>query len=286
MDGKTPAKNAAGSSASSAPQLKPPTPSARAARMERITLASKARKKETAFYAFIPLDTGEKKRRPALYLLHGAWDNHAAWKDHAELWLRRLAEEHGLIIITPDGDPFGWYADSPYDPANQIETYLLNELIPKVEKDLFALPGKRSVAGLSMGGHGAMTLTLGHPGLFSSASSMSGVLDITMHQAKKWELDRVFGPFDKNQEIWERHSAVGILTALEKVKAPPLLVTVGRSDPWVLGDNRLFHEKLKSLGVAHDYQEKAGGHDWAFWTSELPEHVAFHAKILSGKARP
>lgn len=246
---------------------------------EQRTLVSKARHKSTSYYAFYP-KTANNQTFPVWYLLHGAWDDYRAWKDRAETQIREAVQKYGFMIVTPDGDQFGWYTDSPIDPKSRIETYIIQELIPDVEKNLPARPTRRAVAGLSMGGHGALTLALKHPGLFTSASAMSGVMDITKHFGQ-WHLDRVFGSFKDNAAVWKGHSAFYLATdRREALVNLPVMLSVSTGDPWVLGENRAFHTRLEELGIKHDYVESPGTHDWIYWIAEFPRHAAFHAKYL------
>ena len=250
------------------------------AKASKMAFLSQSRGKKTAFWAYVPQGAADR-RYPVLYLLHGAWDDYNAWTNHAAEALAVLAQKYGLIIVTPDGDPFGWYADSPYDPPNQIETYFVKELIPFVESNLPAEAGVRGATGLSMGGHGALVLALRNPGLFAAASSMSGILDITAHPGQ-WQLDRVFGPQAQgNLELWQEHSAYNLIeTRPDALNGLGILITVSTSDQWSLVDNRRVHELLTGRGAKHAYEESPGGHDWNYWTSQLPVHVAFQAAAL------
>ena len=249
-----------------------------------MNLTSATRGKETAYWAFVPQAThGGPQRFPVLYLLHGSWDDHNAWKDRAEKEIKGLAAQYGLVVILPDGDPFGWWADSPFDAANQIETYFFDELVPDVEARLPAIPGRRAAAGLSMGGHGAFVLALRRPGSFVSVSSMSGIMDVVRH-AQQWQLTRVFGPLTPaNLENWQEHSAYYLsVNHTERLAGLKMMMSVGRDDRWALTDNRIYSEKLKDLGASFEYREEPGDHDWDFWRSELPRHMAFHAAALGG----
>ena len=245
-------------------------------------LDSKARGKKTYYYAFVPDTPGGPQTYGVLYLLHGAWDSYKTYYERTGGSIQYLVKKYGLIVITPDGDPFGWYADSPFDPPNQIETYFIKELMGHVEANFPVDPQRRAISGLSMGGHGAFVLALRHPGMFRSVSSMSGVLDITRHHGQ-WELNRVFGPFNtENLEIWRRHSAFFLaLDQRDYLKQLPTLVTVAESDPWVLLDNRVFHKKLDELAIQHTYEENKGTHDWTYWAGQIPRHFAFHARYLN-----
>ena len=245
-------------------------------------LYSQARAKQTYYHAFVPQTIDGPKKYPVLYLLHGAGDDYTAWNSRAGGKISALVKRFGLIVVTPDGDPYGWFADSPYDRANQIETFFMEELIPHVEKHLPALPGRRGIAGLSMGGHGAVVLALRHPGAFQAVSSMSGVLDITRHYGQ-WQLERVFGPYTpENIKQWRMHSAYWLsVEHKDGLKGLPILVTVASGDESVLPDNRSYHKMLEETGVDHDYREAPGRHDWDFWRSQLPEHAGFQAGCLN-----
>jgi S-formylglutathione hydrolase FrmB len=234
-----------------------------------------------AYYAFVPQGAEAGAHYPVLYLLHGAFDGYTAWKDHAEDIIRRLVSEYRIIIVTPEGRSFGWYADSRFVKNNQIETYFLRELIPHVEMN-FPTNGLRGIAGLSMGGHGAFVLCLRNPGVFASVSSMSGILDITRHK-NQWRLAELFGPYGGECTAdWEQHSALKLIERSgDYVRSLPMLITVSQDDPYALDDNRLVHGQLDAMNVRHLYYESPGGHDWTYWTSQLPLHVSFHARHLS-----
>jgi hypothetical protein len=230
-----------------------------------------------AYYAFVPTKLNDAERCPVLYLLHGAYDGCTAWKSHAEKEICDLASEYRIIIVTPEGGSFGWYADSRFLKKNRIETYFFNELIPDVEKT-FPAGGLRSIAGLSMGGHGAFVLSFRHPGVFKSVSSMSGILDITRHKTQ-WKLSDVFGPYsDGNMAEWNRHSVLKLIEqSSDKIPSIPMLITVSTGDRCAVDENRLVHAQLERMNVKHLYYEAPGGHDWTYWTSQLPLHVSFHA---------
>ncbi len=248
----------------------------------KMTFFSRARNKATGYFAYLPKAMEKGEVFPVLYLLHGAWDGYTAWQEHADAELRTLAARHRIIIVTPDGDEFGWYVDSPVKKGNEIETFFMKELIPHVEANFPTAPDRRGVAGLSMGGHGAMVLAMRNPGVFLSASSMSGILDITKHP-EQWHIKDVLGPYEgENRRVWAEHSAFGLASAYPgRLNAISLLASVSLGDQWALPDNRAFHSLLKELGAKHEYHEEEGGHDWAFWTSELPRHVVFHAEVLN-----
>ena len=227
------------------------------------------------YYAFVPQES--KEACPVLYLLHGAFDSYTAWRDHAEKIICELVSEYRIIIITPEGRSFGWYADSRLVKNNQIETYFLNELIPDVEKK-FPTNGRAASRACPWADMGHLSFVSKHPGVFSSVSSMSGILDITRHK-NQWRLSEVFGPYEgKYAADWEGHSALKLIEQNgDKIRSLPMLITVSKDDQLSIDDNRLVHRQLEKMNVEHLYYESPGGHDWAYWTSQLPLHVSFHA---------
>lgn len=247
-----------------------------------LRMFSAARNKEVPYLAYIPAAHSgvsvREERFPVLYLLHGAYEDFSVWDKRAGNLLQSLANKHRIVLIAPSCEPFGWYADSPRLPSSQIERFILTELIPHVEEHLPVLQ-IRGAAGMSMGGHGAFTLGLRHPGIFASLSSMSGVMDITKH-ANQWKIKDVLGPAGATRKLWEAYSAQHLLTVTPSRLAPAMLVTTGTDDALVLQENRVFRDTLRKGGFTYQYREVPGGHDWTYWTSELPQHVAFHASHL------
>lgn len=229
-------------------------------------------------YAFLPADRRPEERFPVVYLLHGAFEGADVWNREAGKLLEGLATRHRLVLIAPSCGKTGWYADSPLIKNSRMESFIVRELLPFVEGHFPVLP-KRGIMGMSMGGHGAFALALRHPGLFASASSMSGVLDITRH-AGQWKLRDVLGPLASQRALWESHSARFLLDQTQPPAAPSMLITVGQDDAYVVPENRAFRDALRKGGFNYQYRESAGGHDWTYWREELPLHMAFHAGVL------
>lgn len=247
-------------------------------------LRSSALGRKASYIAYLPRsEAGKVECFPTLFLLHGAGGSYRDWPSASHRELQRLAEKHGLLIVTPDGTPQGWYLDSPLQPKSQIATHILDEVLPDVAAR-FPVTDQRSIAGLSAGGHGAITFSLQRPGTFVSASSMSGVLDLPAAASRQALIARL-GPYAQNRERWEASSALHLVErSPEAARKLPMLVTVGSSDHWA-ERNRFFAARLEALGVRHRFEESPGGHDWKYWRSQLASHVAWHADRLS-EARP
>jgi S-formylglutathione hydrolase FrmB/lysophospholipase L1-like esterase len=243
-------------------------------------IRSEARGKEVPYLAFVPREV-PPQGLPALVLLHGAWGSWTDWSDNAHRDLQRLASEHRMILVLPDGDPFGWYLDSDRVPGARVHTFLVDELPVALSADL-PFDGRLSMMGLSMGGHGALTVALARPDLLRSASSISGALDLP-HAKSRSQLQDLLGTYDAEPEAWHAWSVLHrIRAAPQAARAVPLKLTVGSADKTWVGASRSVHAALDELGVAHAYTEVEGGHTWDVWTGALADHVGWHAAQLQG----
>jgi S-formylglutathione hydrolase FrmB len=223
---------------------------------------------------------------PAVLLLHGAEGDQNYFLRGLGEELMKLASRHGIILIMPDGAPFGWYLDSPLKADSQIETYMISELLPDV-LDRYPIDHERlAVSGVSMGGHGALTLTLNNPGLFKAVSTLSAVIDLESHKSES-ALDRylrlheILGPPDPSLDLWRRSSAY-FLTRQKtpSLEGTPIIMSAGLGDKLCLAENRQYDRLLTELGLEHTYRELSGGHDWNLWRTEFPVHLAFLAGRL------
>lgn len=249
-----------------------------------LSLQSAACQRPMHAVAYVP-DAAHDAPLPVLYLLHGAWGAWSDWSLANHEGLVDAALRHRMIVVCPDGLPFGWYLDSPLVPQSQVRTHLIEELLPLVDRTLPS-NGVRSIGGLSMGGHGAFLLALTHEGLFRSASSMSGAIDIC-HVPKSRQITRLLGPYADNEAAWVAHSAARQLLARQDVaRRLPMRLTCGTEDIW-FQTNREVHEGLKKRDIEHIWEETPGaGHTWAYWTEQLPRHAAWHAPFLHAAAPP
>jgi len=237
--------------------------------------------KEKMFYIYLPDSINSGRTYPVLYLLHGVGGDYGDWLEASHV--REQALQHEMIIVLPDGGGFGWYLDSPMDSTSLYESYLVVELIPLVESrfPVASGPAAHAISGLSMGGHGAVALALKHPDLFGAASSLSGILDLTLHagMGDAWRLDSVLGSYQQFPEQWRRYSCSDLV--LRSAASPALFIDCGREDAFALADNRQFTRLLDSLSIPHRYEENPGEHTWTYWDERLGEHLQFFTAFFS-----
>lgn len=216
------------------------------------------------------------RRYPVLYLLHGATGGENDWLTRTNL--TAYAARYHLIIVMPGvGD--SWYANSASDAAARYEDAIVRDLIPYVDGKYHTIASAygRAIAGLSMGGFGAMKFALRYPHLFAFAASFSGAFDAprtniigSASDPRSQILLRVFGP--QESETRRQNDLFQILSGLSATaRLPYLYVSTGENDPLssVMPANPRFAEALRERKIAYEYHERPGTHDWRFWDAEI-----------------
>ena len=261
-------------------------------RVDTIAVYSPSMKK--TLKAAISFPSGYEKgesRYPVVYLLHGGSGAFSDWhqKVTEKGIVNQLAEEHKVLIVTPGVGPASYYYDSPLLDSVRYETYMIQELIPFIDKNYRTLAQKesRAITGLSMGGHGAITLAAKHPTLFIAAGSMSGVMNIDTDLWKVGEDFRslrkkgqieMLGPINYQGPLFNPYTAVGLVDQLKSQKVS-LIIDCGVDD-FLIETNRQMHSLLMEKKVAHEYIERPGAHTWNYWTEALPVQFFFLSKSL------
>ena len=228
---------------------------------------------------------------PVLYLLHGGGGNFRDWltKTPDKTLLHRLADQYNIIIVTPDGGPFSYYFDSPLDKTSQYETFIVSELPKKIEATYRTIQERRGriIAGLSMGGHGAMFIAARHPDRYCAAGSMSGVMNINtatwkvdpaFAQSRAQNFARLLGPPKDSLMPYPARTLVDMADQL-KANNIPLIFDVGVDD-FLIEPNRDLHRRLVANQTPHDYTERPGQHNWEYWENALPYQLLFFQKVL------
>ena len=261
-------------------------------RVDTIAVYSPSMKK--TLKAAISFPSGYEKgesRYPVVYLLHGGSGAYSDWyqKVTEKGIVNQLAEEHKVLIVTPGVGPASYYYDSPLLDSVRYETYMIQELIPFIDKNYRTLAQKesRAITGLSMGGHGAITLAAKHPTLFIAAGSMSGVMNIDTDLWKVGEDFRslrkkgqieMLGAINYQGPLFNPYTAVGLVDQLKNQKVS-LIIDCGVDD-FLIETNRQMHSLLMEKKVAHEYIERPGAHTWNYWTEALPVQFFFLSKSL------
>jgi putative tributyrin esterase len=266
---------------------------ARAARVDTLDIPSAAMHKTYRAAVVLPASYAKNKKAnyPVLYLLHGAYGHFYNWlKSPADKQLlHRLADQYNLIIVTPEGETFSFYLDSPVKADSQFETYLTKEVIPAIDQTYRTVRDRkgRVITGLSMGGFGAMYLSARHPDLYCAAGSMSGALELSSANRKftpeetAWRnknLAPIVGSEADNPAFFSANSVVNMVDQIHK-NGLPIIFDCGVDDG-LIEINREMHRRLVYNHTPHDYTERPGAHNWEYWQTALPYQVLFFGEVL------
>ena len=236
--------------------------------------------KATSCDVIVPEIDGQNGPFPVLYLLHGLSDDHTIWQRRTSI--ERYVQALPLIVVMPDGGR-GWYSDAFEGYA--YERAITGDVIGFVDRTFATVSQKsgRAIGGLSMGGYGAIKLALKFPELFVSANGHSGAYGFGHNQWRQTESEfsRIIGPEPTGgpQDLWRIAENLP-----DKTAAPALRIDCGTSD-FLIEQNREFHAHLESLGLAHQYEEFPGAHDWAYWDRHIQSALRFHTDHL-GISKP
>jgi len=230
------------------------------------------------------------------------WDFFGLTCTHANVTekgqFQRVCAELGLILVAPDtsprgpdvpGDPdgawdfglgAGFYVDATQPPwaANyRMESYVVSELPALVAAELPADMGRQAIMGHSMGGHGALTLALKHPGRWKSVSALA---PISSPMRSKWGEKALSGYRGADRSTWRAYDATALME--DGARLAELLVDQGAADPF-LDQLRpeLLEEACAKAGIPLTLRRQAGyDHSYYFIASFMEDHLSWHAARL------
>lgn len=198
-----------------------------------------------------------KRKYKCLYLLHGLSDDHTIWLRRTSI--ERYASKYGICVVMPCADK-SFYCDMKY--GNKYYTYIAKEL-PKIICEFFNVSDKRDdnfVAGLSMGGYGALKIALRECDSFCAGAGLSSVADIR-NRVFDSALVPVFGGHD---QIPNEDDLFFLADKLQPQYRPKLFMGVGKQD-FLYDSNIRLKKHLEKLNYNLTYKESDGTHCWEFW---------------------
>jgi S-formylglutathione hydrolase FrmB len=264
-------------------------PASAAGRTECVSLSSKILARAVPYCVLLPPSyDGEKMRRyPILYLLHGLGDNeqmlvHSGGMNLVEdLW-----EQHELgefLIVTPAAGT-SFYIDS-HDGKRRYEDFFLQEFVPGVEKRYRTQVGRgtRGIAGISMGGYGALHIAFRHPQIFAAVGAHSAALieklpNISAQNSRQISQLRVLGdafgsPFDA--AFWNQNDPITIARTANLARLK-IYFDCGTADDYGFDSGAEALDKLlTSRHIPHEFHLYPGGHNWTYFAEHLPALLEF-----------
>lgn len=225
------------------------------------------------------IESGDASPIPTLYLLHGMTGSSSDWTGMGNLW--RLAREYRICIVMPNGEN-SFYADSCL--INRGFSRFIEEELVAFTRRTFPLSHKREetfIAGLSMGGFGAVNCGLRSPGTFGYVAAFSAALikKLILRADDEEGLDyftrRQYQTMFGLEQIEDFNGCRSDYEALAEALArsggekPKFYIDCGTEDVSLYRANLAFKDKLLSLGYDVTWDSRPGGHDMDFWNDSI-----------------
>jgi S-formylglutathione hydrolase len=260
-----------------------------------VTHDSKAAGTAMTFSLFLP-PQAEEGAVPLVTFLSGLTCTHANVTDKGEY--RRTCAELGLAFLAPDTSPrgegvadaegwdiglgAGFYVDateSPWSAHYRMWSYVNDEL-PALVAEAFPVldMDRQAITGHSMGGHGALTVALRHPGRFRSVSAFAPIVAPSQVPWGEKAFSHYLGP---DPAAWRAHDAVALLG--EGARLAALKVDVGSADPFLERELRpgLLEQACRTAGQPLELVLRPGyDHSYHFVSTFMADHLAWHAAHL------
>src|SRR2546421_631662 len=257
--------------------------------VETIQLQSKLVNTTLPYNVILPAGyrTSKTTRYPVLYLLHGLGGHHSDWLTRTNV--ADYAAQYRMIVVMPEGSD-SWYVDGAAGANDKYESYILKELMPDVDKRYRTIQARygRAVAGLSMGGYGAIKYGLKYPATFAFAGSISGAFGVTRYTEKEMgganlkPFMKTFGPVGsetrKANDVFEIARGV---SAARVASLPYFYFDCGTEDAAQhFNPNRELSELFLEKKIPHEYRELPGNHSWQYWDQQIPVVLRIAAEKL------
>jgi len=250
---------------------------------------------DMTFSIFLPPEAEAGGELPVVWYLSGLTCTHANVTEKGEY--RAACAELGLIFVAPDTSPrgddvpddegydfgkgAGFYVDATEEPwsANfRMWSYVTDELPALVGAEFPVDMQRQGITGHSMGGHGALTVALNHPGRFRSVSAFA---PIVAPSQVPWGQKALAGYLGEDRATWRKHDAVALIE--DGASVDEILVDVGEADPFIEKELRpdLLERASAKAGIALTLRRQPGyDHSYYFISTFMAEHLRWHAERL------
>ena len=249
---------------------------------------------DMTFGIYLPPQVLKGYPAPVLYFLSGL--NSDGSELIRQTGIQRFAAQWNIIVVFPDTSPrgshiidsadefigqgAGFYVDAaeqPWAAHYQMYSHISRELPEWVERH-FPATQERSIAGFSMGGHGALSIALKNPGRYAAVSAFAPLCHPTASRGGKQAFAAYLG---KESDAWQAYDSTSLIqTASRKL---PILIDQGGADPLFPDELQpeAFVNAARANGFNVQYKVRPGyGHDYFFIASFIDSHIEFHAEAL------
>lgn len=246
------------------------------------------------FAAYVP-DHAPGAKLPVIWWLSGLTCTHENAMIKCEY--RAACAEHGIIFICPDTSPrgedvpnddaydfgqgAGFYVDATQEPWAQhfhMRAYVEDELPALVAANFPVDMARQGISGHSMGGHGALTVSLRNPGRFRSTS---GFAPIVSPLNCPWGEKALTGYLGDDRTAWRAYDSTALIE--DGARIDNLLVDQGSADEWLESQlkTHLLAAALNKAGMAATIRMQEGyDHSYFFVSTFIADHIAWHAALL------
>lgn len=253
-----------------------------AATVDTVGIYSNAMRKELKCVVIKPAVIQEQTiPLPVVYLLHGYSGKYSNWVTIVPQ-LKDLADRYAMMIVCPDGGYNNWYFDSPVDTASKYETYIGTEVPAYIDAHYPTIKDRkaRAITGLSMGGHGGLFLGFRHADIFGACGSMSGGVDLRPFP-RNWEIKHWLGDTLNYADNWKNYSVINVID--NKPAQPLTIIFDCGTEDFFYDVNNALHEKMLKMKIPHEYIERPGKHDWAYWGNAVQYQLLFFSNYFRSK---
>jgi S-formylglutathione hydrolase len=257
--------------------------------------ASRETGTDMVFGLYLPPQAEAGRPLPVLWYLSGLTCTHSNVVEKGQY--QRVCAELGLILVAPDTSPrgpdvpddaeydfgqgAGFYVDAteaPFARNYRMASYVASELPDLVSAHFPADMARQAITGHSMGGHGALTLALRHPGRYRSVSAFAPIVAASQVPWGEKALGRYLGP---DRSAWRVHDAVALIE--DGARVPDLLVDQGTADSFLERELRpgLLTIACENAGIPLTLRMQEGyDHSYFFVSTFIEDHLRWHSQRL------
>lgn len=253
--------------------------------LRAVTVKSPALQARADLTLHIPPETRGRRDVPLVILLHGVYGSHWCWalKGGAHRTVARLlasGEIPPLVLAMPSDGL--WGDGSGYLPhrGQDFERWIVHEVPAAARRaaDVVTEHSPVFIAGLSMGGFGALRLAGKFPAQFAAAAGLSSITDFAQMSLFVEERLGSYLALEEDQSVLRT-------LLVNRDRLPPLRFDCGTADP-LIEHNRVLHAALTQHGIPHEYEEFPGGHEWPYWETHLADALRFFARVPAMQGAP
>ena len=270
-------------------------PARAAGRTECRSVPSKILAHPVPYCVFLPpsYDVSKDQKFPVLYFLHGLGENAqtllnaGGWNIIENLWEQDQIGD--FLIVTPAADR-SFYINSR-DGQVRYEDFFVHDFMPFIESHyrIRADRHDRGIAGISMGGYGALRFAFRYPQLFGSVAAHSAALvaklpEVEASSPQQEALARMMGsafgsPFDR--AYWNRNNPFTLVESGARPEGMKIYFDCGTEDQFGFDAGaQAFHDLLVAKKIAHEFHLYPGGHDWLYFAEHFPSSLEFHSRAF------